>query len=523
MNFKIRWRREPTLSNLADGLVWADDRGLYYTMVYYIPRLVDKFEPSVLKEYLDYRKYRANPIPQTPSENVIRKSYPHQPIGATFCSQGGVLADTVGAGKTQTSYLGALTEKNSKVIVICEKSKKDDWKEEAFQIFDLRTSDVGVIRPGSRKIREKVYRHGPKIIVTSYDLFRIDADLIRKHCQDYTAVIADEAHKFNNSDTQIHRAIEGVTPKNATRIALTATPYEVTPLQLYNICKWTNPEYFPPEDVFYTRFIRYDKWDNPYVLKKRRRELIWILQPCMLRRTWDDVDFDLPPIVPRTIFHDLTPDQVVCYKSLLNNARSLSRQNPQRLKYYTWMMQCCLSPDLVPEFSGQSSKTEVLEELLDDLLLRGHKVVCFTRSKRYVNVLANRFSRHRPACITGDGNDSFRQNEKKRFYNSTNLMFLTSAGERGLNLQCGDTVVNIDVPSNPARFRQRVGRLMRLGQTADQISVYSLVARGTIEDRLMRRAVGRSVDFDQFVQRGRQDTLSTVLATLDNSDFELQL
>jgi superfamily II DNA/RNA helicase len=60
----------------------------------------------------------------------------------------------------------------------------------------------------------------------------------------------------------------------------------------------------------------------------------------------------------------------------------------------------------------------------------------------------------------------------------------TNAGSTGLNLQAADTVINIDLPWNPALLEQRVARAHRMGQKR-KVQVYLLVTEGTIEENLL--------------------------------------
>jgi superfamily II DNA/RNA helicase len=60
----------------------------------------------------------------------------------------------------------------------------------------------------------------------------------------------------------------------------------------------------------------------------------------------------------------------------------------------------------------------------------------------------------------------------------------TEAGGEGRNLQFCRTVVNYDLPWNPMRIEQRIGRVHRLGQTRD-IRIYNFTARDTVEDYVL--------------------------------------
>ena len=64
-------------------------------------------------------------------------------------------------------------------------------------------------------------------------------------------------------------------------------------------------------------------------------------------------------------------------------------------------------------------------------------------------------------------------------------------GSEGIDLQFCRTVFNYDLPWNPMRIEQRIGRVDRLGQTADAVTVVNLLHRGTIDDEIYRRLYER--------------------------------
>jgi hypothetical protein len=72
----------------------------------------------------------------------------------------------------------------------------------------------------------------------------------------------------------------------------------------------------------------------------------------------------------------------------------------------------------------------------------------------------------------------FQENPKTRIFLTTN------AGSTGLNLQAANTILNVDLPWNPAVLEQRIARAHRMGQTRP-VSVFVLVTEGTIEDDLL--------------------------------------
>ena len=61
----------------------------------------------------------------------------------------------------------------------------------------------------------------------------------------------------------------------------------------------------------------------------------------------------------------------------------------------------------------------------------------------------------------------------------------TEVGSEGLDFQFCDTIFNYDLPWNPMRVEQRIGRIDRYGQQKDQVRIYSLYMAGTVEERIL--------------------------------------
>ena len=81
--------------------------------------------------------------------------------------------------------------------------------------------------------------------------------------------------------------------------------------------------------------------------------------------------------------------------------------------------------------------------------------------------------------------DAFRQSE------GFGILLLSEVGSEGMDFQFCDTVINYDLPWNPMRVEQRIGRVDRYGQQSESVRVYSLVLNDTIEDRILKRLYER--------------------------------
>ena len=79
---------------------------------------------------------------------------------------------------------------------------------------------------------------------------------------------------------------------------------------------------------------------------------------------------------------------------------------------------------------------------------------------------------------------SARREALERFRQERAVLVSTEAGSEGLNLQFCRTVINYDLPWNPLRLEQRIGRVHRIGQT-DPVRIYNLVTARTIESYIL--------------------------------------
>jgi SNF2 family DNA or RNA helicase len=86
-------------------------------------------------------------------------------------------------------------------------------------------------------------------------------------------------------------------------------------------------------------------------------------------------------------------------------------------------------------------------------------------------------------CITGKVNPQQRSQILAGFERSKPAVLISSeAGGVGLNLQCCRRMVNFDLPWNPQRVEQRIGRIDRFGQEKDEVYIFNLICRDTIEE-----------------------------------------
>jgi len=124
----------------------------------------------------------------------------------------------------------------------------------------------------------------------------------------------------------------------------------------------------------------------------------------------------------------------------------------------------------------------------DGLLAKGEKILIFTESKDTLLYLERRLLSHVPqlAKIVGNFSMDQRRLEVEKFRNDVQIMLATDAGGESINLQFCNQMINYDIPWNPNRLEQRMGRIHRIGQK-NEVFVFNLVATNTREGNVLAR------------------------------------
>jgi superfamily II DNA or RNA helicase len=146
---------------------------------------------------------------------------------------------------------------------------------------------------------------------------------------------------------------------------------------------------------------------------------------------------------------------------------------------------------------GEESKLERLRELLASPAYRDQKVIIYTEHKDTLDFLTRRLegmgSAGQVACVHGGMSFTQRDAEVERFRaahdgggEGARFFVGTDAAAEGINLQFCWILINYDVPWNPARLEQRMGRIHRYGQKRDRVAIINLIAGSTREGKVVK-------------------------------------
>lgn len=430
--------------------------------------------------------------------------YDYQLRGAIFlaCRGRAILGDDMGLGKTVQTLAAVeilVRERNvGRVLVIAPSSVKYQW---ATEIQKFTSRAVQVV-DGSPEERQAQYRLPTFYRLVNYEQVVRDREAINAWKPE--VIVLDEAQRIKNWESKTSREVKKL--KSPYAMVLTGTPLENRLEELYSIVQFVDERRFGPAFQFLHDHRVLDADGN----LKGYRNLDAIrekLEPIFLRRTRAEVLTQLPERTDNTVFVELSPEQREPYEdqratlARLTQKGYLTELDRKRiLACLVNMRMLCDSTFLFDRNTHVSPKLEELSELLPELLEDdAHKIVIFSQWETMIREAADRLNAHDIGHVILHGGLSGKERQAvlKAFQtrNDCRVFLSTDAGGTGLNLQIADTIVNLEVPWNPAVLEQRIARVHRMGQNRP-VRVVNLVTRGTIEERVLRTLEQKQGLFD---------------------------
>ena len=215
-----------------------------------------------------------------------------------------------------------------------------------------------------------------------------------------------------------------------------------------------------------------------------------------MRRLKTEVAKDLPERIEQVRYCDLTSKQAGIYRQLLHESRSQvdeAEDGRKRMVALTALLRlrqaCCdlrLLPNIKVEDKDAGIKIEELEQLLEEAIAGGHRVLVFSQFVQLLQgVVPILLEKKWDYCYL-DGATKKRGEVVERFQEGKAPVFLISlkAGGVGLNLTEADTVIHLDPWWNPAVEAQATDRAHRIGQK-QVVTSYKFITRGTVEEKIL--------------------------------------
>lgn len=454
---------------------------------------------------------------------------------------GGILADEMGLGKSIqliTLIMSKQEEAQSPSLIICPSSLVYNWKAE-FERFapNLNVKTVN----GAAELREEIIysacegwdddfvRKPVNVLITSYDMARIDNE-IYLDC-DFYIIALDEAQYIKNPATQTTRAVKKIPGEH--RFALTGTPIENRLSELWSIFDFLMPGILGSYSAFRGRF------EIPIVGgdEEAQQRLQKIVGPFILRRQKADVLKDLPDKLETVVYAPIEGQQKRLYSAHEQNLRmQLTKQKKEKgkraaaraagenvssvevLAELTKLRQLCCDPRLLySDYKHAGTKIQTIAEIINSTIEAEEKVLVFSQFTSFLELIATHLDDEKIKyyTITGKTNKKKRLDLVNAFNEDDVPVFLISlkAGGTGLNLTGASVVIHADPWWNAAAQQQATDRAHRIGQTR-VVSVQKVIAKGTIEERILKLQEEKSKLATQIVNAG-----GISLANLSSQDL----
>jgi SNF2 family DNA or RNA helicase len=331
-------------------------------------------------------------------------------------------------------------------------------------------------------------------------------------------VIVDEAHHCKNPQTKLWRLINSL--QRRFMFLLTATPVQNNLMELYNLLTLLEPGHLRTEKEFKRQFVTRGNPRDP----RNRQRLRELLGEVMIRNTRSLVQINLPPRYAQTIVAVPGPDERQLHEEVNRYLRQRTprkssgapadqagcdeeTQSPSelsRLQVRAMLGALGSHPTAVagalenlaasdPDAARlRQLATHITHSAKDDRLLEllrdshGHKVLVFVHALRTLHRIQDLLTTAGIRHVSFSGEQSREEKDAAvdRLRQDVPVMLCTDSGGEGHNLQFADTLVNYDLPWNPMRIEQRIGRVHRYGQTRD-VFIFNLCTENSLESRIL--------------------------------------
>ena len=439
-------------------------------------------------------------IRRDPKAHSLRKTLlkvellPYQLDGIAFAAGAGraILADDMGLGKTiQGIGMAELLAQEAnirKVLIVCPASVKSQWRSEILR-FSERDCQIVL---GEAAKRAAQYENDCFFTICNYE--QVLRDILAIERVKWDLIVLDEGQRIKNWEAKTTQTMKSL--RSPFALVLSGTPLENRLDDLFSVVEFIDDRRLGPAFRFYNRHRVTD--EKGKVLGYKDLDLLReSLKPVLLRRTRSTVMKDLPPRTTEVVRIPPTGEQLEIDQaqmqivSTIVSKRYISEMDLLRLQKALLLARMNAdSTYLVDKRApGYSTKLDRIEELFEELAAEeSRKIVLFSEWTTMLTLIERRIKRFKLDYVRLDGSvpQKKRQQLVHQFQRdpACRLFLTTNAGSTGLNLQAANTVINVDLPWNPAVLEQRIARAHRMGQK-NPVQVYLLVTEETIEEKLL--------------------------------------
>ena len=410
----------------------------------------------------------------------------------------GLLADEVGLGKTIEACIIVkeflTTGLAKKVLILAPPSLLPQWRDELASKFNLDFIDQ---QNDSRFV--DVFSHDLLLMSHASASYPEKSRALQEVFWDI--VVVDEAHSMKNSATHKHQLVKNLSKRHL--LLLSATPIQNNLGELFNMIELLRPGHLGTWKQFEEKYTlgKNSRTLNPVF----RNELQDILSKLIIRTTRKEVRnyVKFTDRIPKTNILQPSEKEIQLYNEITDVIRDLYSNNYNSLALMTYQRLTSSSTDAskraiykmkMNQVIGNKKYDELLnlansiqmDSKLNDILNHikndSSKFLIFTEFYATQDYIAKNLEKNGFSVTLFNGKMSPEEKYKsvRQFKDKSQIMISTGAGGEGQNFQFCHNIVNYDLPWNPMRVEQRIGRVHRIGQT-DDVVIYNYALKGTIE------------------------------------------
>ncbi|MDZ8083835.1 MAG: SNF2-related protein [Nostoc sp. DcaGUA01] len=440
-----------------------------------------------------------------------------------------LLADEVGLGKTIEAGL-IIAEYLARgmvqsMLVLTPASLVSQWQSELNDKFNIATITTDNRDP--QQPIDEFWTNNPRIIAS------LNTAKSAKHYPHVTSrtwdlVVVDEAHHLKNRTTLNWKLVNALNKRFI--LMLTATPVQNSLVELFNLLTLLKPGLLQTEAAFKKEYVDSRNGRVP----KNPEKLRSLMREVMVRNTRALVDVKLPKRFATTITVTPSAGEEKLYQDLSEYLRN-SEDKLDRLSRTNLLMRAGSSPGALADSLKQLTKrlpdeelkslarrasqvkqVEKAKALVEMLSKSSQKTLVFTTHKATSTYLAQTLQAANIPFAEFTGGMSLKQKDEAiaAFRDNVSVLLASETGGEGRNIQFANAIVNYDLPWNPMKIEQRIGRIHRIGQTQD-VFIFNFCLRGSIEEYILRILHDKINMFELVVGE-----IETILGNVDDEfDF----
>jgi superfamily II DNA or RNA helicase len=440
------------------------------------------------------------------SRGVIRYAHQEEAARRVIEEMRGraLLADEVGLGKTIEAGLilseYVLRGMVSRALILVPAALQRQWRDELRVKFGIHCH----IRRRGERFRGHPY------LITTLDTARLAKNREEILRENYDLVIVDEAHRLKNHRTLSYDFASSLASRRL--LLLTATPVQNDLREIYNLVTLLKPGVLDTFGAFRRRFVARGDRRAP----RNTDDLARRLTQVMVRTRREDTAIRFPRRTAETALLEPSAEEMSLYADVTAFVRAAVKNPAWKAGAGGWHLVlqvlqkeigsspraavrtlekiAARSPEAVAretalalaERARAITASSKLTHLVDLVRSVDDKLLVFTQFRATLRHLAETLAAEGVAVETfyGGMTDHERETAVRRFRDEVRILISTDAGGEGRNLQFCRRVVNFDLPWNPMKIEQRIGRVHRLGQERD-VFVHNYSAKHTVESHVL--------------------------------------